>query len=188
LQGFYLTLGEDERLMGNIRVLGLTLSTLSHATEDSNKVLEAIGLICPPEVASESTSERVRGHYGNEILILNKRVFSPVQANRCFVELWHRLNNSDRELIRTRLADFTDSSGTLFLRIDKEESYQGNVILGGPETIKMTVRFGGHNMAREPMLSNITNWMETIDDQSRASPTMTLTGTNNAFSQVPKGQ
>ncbi len=152
--------------MEQIRVLSLSLSTLSHATEDSKKVLRAIGLICSRDIAAESKSERVKGHFGNEILVLNTTVSSSIQANRCFAEVWRRLSNSDRELIHSRLADFTDSSGTLFLRVDKEESYRGNIILGGPETIKMTVRFGGHNMTWETILANITKWMETVPDSS----------------------
>ena len=148
--------------MEKVRVLSLTLSTLSHATEEKSRVLQAIAGICSGELSREPKTGRARGHYGNEIFTMQIRSASASQADRCFEEIWRRLTLSDREHIVSRLSDLTDSSGTLFMRIDKEESFRGKILLGGSEMIKVEVRFGIHSTPRDVMLQRIENWMETI--------------------------
>lgn len=151
--------------MERVRVVSLTFSALSHATEDKKKVLQAVYGLCYENSPSESKSGRARGYYGNEILTLRLRVNSPAKADTCFAKLWRRFGSSDRDLIRSHLADFTDPSGTMFLRVDKEESYRGRVLLGGSETIKIEARFRDHELPSGLSLMDIAKWMETHHDQ-----------------------
>jgi RNA binding exosome subunit len=150
--------------MERVRVVSLTFSALSHATEDKKKVLQAIYGLCCENTLSESKFGRARGYYGNEILTLRLSVDSPAKADKCFGKLWRGLGSSDRYLIQSHLTDFTDPSGTLFLRVDKEESYRGRVLLGGSETIKIEVRFRNDELPRGPSLIDIAKWMETAYD------------------------
>jgi RNA binding exosome subunit len=154
------------------RILSIGLSVLSHATEDKDKVMGAVREVCPEYVSGITKTARVRGHYGNEIMILHMKASSAKQADQCFVHLWGRLRSGDRAIIRSRISDFTDSSGTLFLRIDKEESSRGRILLGESDSIKVEVRFGLRGLPRNAMLEAIESHLMSIPDTEIRSPTI----------------
>ncbi len=150
--------------MDAARILSLTLSTLSHATEDKNKVLRAAEEICAEDYSGKLETRRVKGHHGNEIMMVKIKSASARQAERCFEHFWSRLVVTDRGRIQSRIKDSTDSTGTLFIRIDKEDSYKGKVLLGDSDAIKIEVRFAVHGMSRDLMLRSIENRMIAISD------------------------
>ena len=146
------------------RILSIGFSVLSHATEDKNKVIAAVQEMCPEHFSGITKTAKVRGHYGNEIIILHMKAASPKQADHCFDHLWGRLGSVDRAVIRARVSDFTDSSGTLFLRIDKEESSKGRILLGQSDPIRVEVRFGLRGMPRDVMLEAIESRLMSMPD------------------------
>jgi RNA binding exosome subunit len=153
------------------RILSIGISVLSHATEDKDKVIAAVREACPEDVSGITRTARVKGHYGNEIIILHVKSSSTKQADQCFVHLWGRLRSADRAMIRSRISDFTDSSGTLFLRIDKEESSKGRILLGESDSIKVEVRFGLRGQPRNAMLEAIESHLMNMPDSEVRSPT-----------------
>jgi len=122
-------------------VRSVRISTLSHATEDRGSVLKAMRELHSDKVSKEFTAAKAKGHYGNEIVTLRTTITSPREAAMFFTELWRRLGESEREQILSRLGDHIDQSGTLFLRIDKEECFQGRIRIGIMDTIRVEVHF-----------------------------------------------
>ena len=150
--------------METAKVLSLTLSTLSHATEDRNKVLRAAEELCPEGCSGKLETRRVKGHHGNEIIVIQIRSASARQAERCFEHFWSRLAVADQGRIRSRMEDSTNSGGTLFIRIDKGESYKGKILLGDSDAIRIEVRFAVHGMSGDLMLRSIENRLIAITD------------------------
>ena len=119
----------------------VTITTLSHATEDQGKALKAMRELYSGTVSKEFPPVKARGHYGNEIVTLRTTITSRREADILFIELWRRLAESEREQILSRLGDHIDRSGTLFLRIDREECFQGRIRIGTMDTIRVGVHF-----------------------------------------------
>jgi RNA binding exosome subunit len=122
-------------------VRSVAISTFSHATEDPGKVLKAMRELYSGAVSKEFPGTKAKGHYGNEIVTLRTTIASGHEADKFFIELWGRLGESEREQILSRLGDHIDQSGTLFLRIDKEECFRGRIRIGTMDTIRLEVHF-----------------------------------------------
>ncbi len=122
-------------------VRSVTISTLSYATEDREKVLKAMRELYSGTLSKEFPGGKAKGHYGNEIVTLRTTITSGREADKFFIELWRRLGESEREQILSRLGDHIDQFGTLFLRIDKEECFRGRVRIGTMDTIRVEVHF-----------------------------------------------
>jgi RNA-binding protein len=133
--------GRPEQHMEFASVRSVTISTLSHATEDRRRVLKAMRELCSGAVSREFPVAKVKGHYGNEIVMLRSTITSGHEADMFLIELWRRLGQSEREQILSRLGDHIDQSGTLFLRIDKEECFQGRIRIGTMDTVRVEVHF-----------------------------------------------
>ncbi len=127
--------------MESASVRSVKISTLSHATEDRGKVLKAMRELYSGKTSKEFPAAKAKGHYGNEIVTLKTTITSGREANMFFTELWRRLAGSEREQTLSRLGDYIDQSGTLFLRIDKEECLQGRIRIGTIDTIRVEVHF-----------------------------------------------
>ncbi len=124
-----------------VSVRSVTISTLSHATEDRGKVLKAMRELYSGTVSKEFPVAKAKGHYGNEIVALRTTITSRREADMFFIRLWGRLGESEREQILSRLGDHIDRSGTLFLRIDREECFQGRIRIGTMDIIRVEVHF-----------------------------------------------
>ncbi len=145
---------------GSVR--SVTISTLSHTTEDRGKVLKTMRDLCSGTVSKEFPAAKAKGHYGNEIVTLRTTINSRREADRFLVELWRRLGESEREQILSRLADHIDQSGTLFLRIDKEECFQGRIKIGTMDTIKVEVHFSVNSSSPSGVTWSIKQRIGTI--------------------------
>ncbi len=127
--------------MDSASARSVTISTLCHATEERSKVLKAVRELLSGAVSKDSPASKVKGHYGNEIVTAKTVISSRREADRFFRETWRRLPESERKLILSRLDDHIDTQGTLFLRVDKEESFEGRVRIGTYDTLKVEVHF-----------------------------------------------
>jgi RNA-binding protein len=143
-------------------VRSVTISTLSHATEDRVKVLKAMRELYSGTVLKEFPAAKAKGHYGNEIVILRTTITLGREADMFFIELWRRLGESEREQVLSRLGDHIDQSGTLFLRIDKEECFQGRVRIGTMDTIRVEVHFSVNSSSPGGVTRSIEQRLGTI--------------------------
>ena len=160
-------LTQDVRVqLSNMDTLGkpvsLRISGIVHATEDSRKVSQAIRNICQLEGSAELKANRAKGHHGNQIMTLALIVKSPKDAENCARNIWGRLNTLDKETLFSGLASRVDSSGALFLRADKQESFKGNLILQDSDPIKVEISFKIFPAKRDGVVNTIQKFFAEI--------------------------
>src|SRR5262249_45085712 len=132
---------------------------------DKSKVLESVRQLHQGLVSSDNPRDRVKGHYGNEIVTIRMKIKSHNEAEKFFASLWRRLPDCDREQILTNLSGHTDPSGTLYLRIDKEECYRGRIRIGKMDTIRIETHFSFDHSTPKAMLADIERRVKQIPEE-----------------------
>ncbi len=114
----------------------------AHATEDPNKVVEAVQNILPSDYLDDITFSRrnLRGHFGNPITLYESKVRDR-ETIKAFVEnLSTRLNESDKEILLREIGRRVEK-GTLYLRLDKQAALQGELRLCTADPVRVQIRF-----------------------------------------------
>ena len=124
------------------------VSSFAHATEDLDKVVRAIQNISPQELTGGIHTDKVRGHYGNEIIACHAILVGRSKAERFFNHLWANLPSLDRALLYNKAESQIDESGTLHIRLGKQEALKGRFILKDDEPIKIEILFVGWDRGR----------------------------------------
>jgi RNA-binding protein len=128
--------------MGSVvRAFSVKISTIAHATEDPEKVGRAIRSLSPDEASMGSTINRVKGHHGNEIVTLVFTIRNTKMAENFLQKIWSGFSQLDRTEVFSTLTSRINSTGTLFLRIDKQETMKGKVCLQDTDPIKIEISF-----------------------------------------------
>ncbi len=110
------------------------LRTFCYATEDEKRVEEALRTLLPEEFELDrATSE---GHYGDRILVLSARVERADEVRHVLSRLAD-LAEFDRLL--AELDDRVTENTELFLRLDKQAAFEGDVRLGEGITVRAKV-------------------------------------------------
>jgi len=138
------------------------VSALSHATEDKTKVVEAMTKVVAKSFSGDFHSARMKGHYGNEILLLKIVSSSPREAEVFLKQLWKRLLAYDREMILSATENSMDQSGTLFLRVDKGQALHGNVRIGSVDTIRVELQFSPDKDNKGEIVRTVQKTLSTI--------------------------
>jgi len=124
-----------------LEVISAKISAIVHATEDVNRVLQALSRLFPDEsLPSKAETRRFHGHYGNEIRMVDLSIRGA--PARSFLEhLWESLPSVDRAVVIHSLNKHLDSSGGLHLRLDKEEVFRGVIRMKDQDSIKIHLSF-----------------------------------------------
>ncbi len=140
-------MGSDEPVSiserGPVRI---DVQALVHATEDEEKVKTAITNLFPEEVHTLLTFKRneVRGHFHNPIIRLEICLDKRTQAKLAVQSIGNRLLAEDRREIAQTFESRINKKGQIFLRFDKQESYQGRLrILNQGDSLRLVIRFAG---------------------------------------------
>ena len=113
-----------------------------HATEDLDKVVEAVRRVLPGDYIDDIVFEKanLKGHYGNPITLLETRI-KKREIIRAFVEnLSSRLDELDKELLRREI-DLHLERGSLYVRLDKQAAFQGELKLCTSDPIRIRIKF-----------------------------------------------
>jgi RNA binding exosome subunit len=114
----------------------------AHATEDVNKVMEAVNNILPsdPEedVAFEQSS--LEGHYGNPITFFEARIKNKKIVQALVEKLSVDLSSLDKDELARNIGRYVEK-GSLYLRLDKQAAFQGKTKLVTSDPIRVRVRF-----------------------------------------------
>lgn len=98
-----------------------------HATEDEQKVLQALSALLPP--GAEVKRSSLRGHYGNPISMLR----SSLKGSKLLQGLWTRLMEglAPQEIQKLKLSipKLIDEGCRFYLRFDKQKAFKGELIL-----------------------------------------------------------
>ncbi len=140
-------LGSDEPVSvlerGPVRI---DVQALVHATEDEEKVKTAIFNLFPEAVHAllKFKRNKVRGHFHNPIIRLEICLDQRAQAKLAVQSIGNRLLAEDRNEIAETFESRIDKKGQIFLRFDKQESYQGRLrILNQGDSLRLVIRFAG---------------------------------------------
>lgn len=124
-----------------MEVASARVSTIVHATEDADRVHQALIRVFPNgSVPSKTETRRFYGHHGNEIRMIDLSIRGAA-ANSLFEHVWKSLASFDQASILRELDAHVDASGALHLRLDKEEAFRGIVKLKDQDPIKIQFSF-----------------------------------------------
>ncbi|MBC7113710.1 MAG: hypothetical protein H5T34_06860 [Candidatus Methanomethyliales bacterium] len=125
-------------------ISSLSLSTITHATEDPEKVKAALLNLLPKDLRTSITINQTsaKGHHGNPIILLNFEISDPESAKEVFSHILRSLPHTELSQIHDQLNLFYDGKSALFLRIDKQSAYLGSLRLSpSDDVIKLRVNF-----------------------------------------------
>lgn len=117
--------------MASIPLHYVDLRAFCYATEDDKRVEEALGLFLPEDVELERTT--TEGHYGDRILVYSVRV-ERADEIRHVLERLTDIEELDR--LRAELEDRVTENTELFLSLDKQAAFNGEVRLGDGITFR----------------------------------------------------
>ncbi len=113
-----------------------------HATEDLDKVVEAVRHILPSDYIDDIVFEKnnLRGHYGNSITLFETRIKERKIISAFIENLSLRLDDKDKEML-VREIDLHVEKGSLYFRLDKQTAFQDKLKLRLDDPIHVRIRF-----------------------------------------------
>ena len=122
------------------------VSIIIHATEDENKILDAVGGILSIDTNRFRRMEST-GHWRNRISLLIGNLESD-EANRLAQKILSSLSSAERDQFSNSSHSLIDEKGNLYLRLDKQRICQGRISLSESDSIrvkfKRVMRFNGN--------------------------------------------
>jgi len=103
------------------------VSTHAHATEDEQRVLEALRTLLPEAV--EVRQSKLKGHHGNPITGFEARVNRKILLRELWERVVAKLRAGELDNIRGILPMKIDDSCRIYLRFDKQLAYLGELVL-----------------------------------------------------------
>ncbi|MBS7643392.1 hypothetical protein KEJ26_02250 [Candidatus Bathyarchaeota archaeon] len=129
-------------MSGSMPVVSVCIRVFVHATEDVDKVSKAVATILPKEFVDDIifTRENLRGHHGNPITLLKTEIKKKLIAESFVVNLASKLVLADKMAFQMAMDRHVDESGKLYLRIDKQFAYVGEVHLCHEDPIHIEIK------------------------------------------------
>jgi RNA binding exosome subunit len=112
-----------------------------HATENLDKVVEAVHNILPTEVEEVTFKQNVtEGHYGNPITFFETRIKDKKTINGLVANLSANLSSLNKDVLGREIHRCVEK-GSLYLRLDKQAALQGKIKLVTSDPIRIRIRF-----------------------------------------------
>ena len=128
--------------MSQLPVAYVDVRFCAHATEDLDKVMEAIHNILPSDNIEDISFKRsgLDGHYGNPITFFETRI-KDKETTRALVEnLSANLSSLDKEELGREIHRYVEK-GSLYIRLNKQAALQGKIKLVTSDPIRIRIRF-----------------------------------------------
>ncbi len=128
--------------MSRLPVAYIDLRFSAHATEDPNKVLEAVRRILPTQYLDLIAFKRadLRGHYGNPIIVFEARIKEEEVMGALVENFSSKLGELEKGKL-LREFDLHVGDGSLYLRLDKQAAFMGELRLCAADPIRIRIRF-----------------------------------------------
>ncbi|MDQ2051510.1 RNA-binding protein [Natronolimnohabitans sp. A-GB9] len=140
------------------------LRTFCYATEDEKRVEEALRTFLPDEGEEDEPFEIERveseGHYGDRILVLSARVENADDVRHVLSRLADLENLDD---LIDELDDRVTENTELFLRLDKQAAFEGDVRLG--EGITFRGKVEAYPAKKDQAVENAEAVLERLRDE-----------------------
>ena len=107
-------------------LLALHFRAICHETEDPDRVHQAFTFVTS---GAEVEAEETEGHHGNRIIILESHIKDKKGVKAFFA----RMEAADLEELLSTLEARIDDDGNIFLRIDKQQAYLGELRMGSTD-------------------------------------------------------
>ncbi len=128
------------------------------ATEDEEKVRQAVRTILPPDLDLKNSrvvwrETIAKGVLGNPILIIEVKASRKSDARKIWKHIRSLLSEEDIKYITSHPDDFLDEFGTVHLRFDKQEAYLGRPVLtAGGDVVKVRAQLEAYPAKPEEYL------------------------------------
>ena len=113
-----------------------------HATENPDKVFEAVHHLFPPNHVDDVVFKKakLKGYYGNPIILFETRIKKKEIVEAVVKALSSGLSGLDKETL-LREIDLHVEKGSLYIRLDKQAAFQGEFKLCSADPIRVHIRF-----------------------------------------------
>jgi len=114
----------------------------AHATEDLDKVMEAVHNILPSEHMEDISFRRsnLEGHYGNPITFFETRIKDKETVRALVENLSSNLSFLDKEELGRTIKRYVEK-GSLYIRLNKQAALKGKIKLVTSDPIHIRIRF-----------------------------------------------
>jgi hypothetical protein len=137
------------------------VSAFSHATEDEDKVENAMKNLLPEENRDLwLTRKTLKGYHGDPITIVTGKIRTKKGATGVLRRVVQELSSLDRQRLLDELEERLDEGGNLYIRLDKQNAYLGKVRLLKTDPVKMKFRLRlPHGKDREEYVRDVVDTM-----------------------------
>ncbi len=108
----------NEAVIMKLPFKSIDISTILHATENEEKVSEALRLFIPEDVELEK--EEAEGHYGDSKIILSASIENRPHMREFWDGVLDLLSDGERDWLSRNAIDRLGDDCTLYLRFDKQ--------------------------------------------------------------------
>ena len=150
--------------MAKLRAHHVRLTTFIQATEDEDKVLDAIATFIPEEIDGDDIIfdiDETKGFFGNPIKVVNVEI-KRSRAVRTFLEHFKELlSEEDRDYLLEHLDEKVDEGGTFYIRFNKQRAYLGDVEIDeGADVIQVRIKVKAFPMRKDAVVKAVREWLE----------------------------
>lgn len=134
-------------LSSRIPIGYINIRTFVHATEDPDKVVNAIRNLLPKGITKNADLKKsnLTGHHRNKIIILQIHFTEKNTTQAVFNKLASSLNTLDKELLNSKIKQHLER-GNLYLRFDKQSAYLNEYKLSSADPIHFKIHFKKRNV------------------------------------------
>ena len=113
-----------------------------HATEDLDKVINAVHQVLPADHIDDIAFKKkaLRGHYGNPITLFDTRIKKKRTVEALVDRLFSSLDEQDKESLLREIDQHVEE-GSLYIRLDKQAAFEGEMRLCASDPIRVRIRF-----------------------------------------------
>jgi RNA binding exosome subunit len=129
-------------LISNIRKI--KIQSLCYATEDKEKVLEAIkNVISPFPIDSlRISTDILNGHYGDKIIYIKIESKNEKQANEIFENIFKKMSKEDiKKFYESNLNLLLEKEEKAYIRFDKQKAYENILKICNGDPIRIEIFF-----------------------------------------------
>lgn len=129
-------------VLSQLPIAYVDIRFFAHATEDLEKVVEAVHNVLPSDHVEDVEFKRskVEGHYGNPITLFEAKIKDKETVRTLVENLSSRLSSLDKEELGREINRYVEK-GSLYLRLDKQAALQGKIKFVTADPIRIRIRF-----------------------------------------------
>lgn len=128
--------------MSQLPVAYVDVRFCAHATEDVDKVMEAVQNVLPSDHTENISFKRsnLEGHYGNPITFFDARIKDKETVRALVENLSANLSSLDKDELG-RTINRCVEKGSLYIRLDKQAALRGKIKFATSDPIRIRIRF-----------------------------------------------